>query len=712
MIETWPGSAEPLGAHWDGSGTNFAVFSGVAERVELCLFDTEGNETRAELIEQTGEQWHAYLPGIGPGQAYGYRVHGPWDPARGHRCNPSKLLMDPYAKGVSGELRYHPAIYGHVYGESPHGAPDGRDSSPFVPRSTVVSPYFDWGDDRPPRVPWEDAIVYELHVEGFTKNHPGIPEALRGTYMGLAHPAAIEHLLSLGVTTVELMPIHQFVPEAHLAGRGMRNYWGYNTLSYFAPHAGYARGGHAHALSELKRAVRALHEAGLEVLIDVVYNHTCESDVAGPTLSFRGLDNANYYRLDPNDPRRYLDYTGCGNTLDATHPHVLQMIMDSLRYWVEEVHVDGFRFDLAAAIARHEHGRERMSAFLDVVQQDPVVGRAKLVAEPWDVGEGGYQVGRFPALWSEWNGRYRDAIRSFWRADPGRLGELATRLSGSPDLYERTGRKPFASINFVTAHDGFTLRDLTSYEHKHNEANGEDNKDGENHNLSTNYGVEGETQDREVRAMRVRAQKNFLATLFFSQGVPQITAGHEMGHSQGGNNNGYCQPELGWLDWTGRDREVLETARALAALRRQHPVLRRRFFFQGHREPDPHAEHAISLPDVGWYRPDAQPMRDHDWQEPSAHTLGVFLNGENILSRDRRGRPIVDDSFFLIISADRAIVPFSLPALVGALELEVALDTSNTLRVGSLLEEPRLEISGPAVIALRHRRSRASLMPM
>ncbi|AKF03796.1 glycogen debranching protein GlgX [Sandaracinus amylolyticus] len=693
--ESRPGEPEPLGATWDGTGTNFCVFSDVAERVELCLFDDAGRERRVEMLERTGYRWHCFLPDVGPGTRYGYRVHGPWDPARGHRCNPQKLLLDPYAKSIVGAVAAATETLGHR--EHDENARDDRDSAPFVPRSVVTHPFFDWGHDRPPRVPWHDTVLYELHVKGFTARHPAIPPALRGTYAGLAHPAAIDHLVRLGVTSVELMPIHTFASEPHLVRRGLVNYWGYNTIGYFAPHAGYARRG-ADPISELKSAIKALHEARIEVLLDVVYNHTGEGDHRGPTLCFRGFDNASYYRLDPQNPSRYQDFTGCGNTLDATQPHVLQLIMDSLRHWVEEFHVDGFRFDLAAALARGEHGAAGLSSFLDVVQQDPIVSRVKLIAEPWDIGWDGYHVGRFPPHWSEWNGKYRDATRRFWRGDPGSVGELATRLAGSADLYANNGRRPFASVNFVTAHDGFTLRDLVSYERKHNERNGEENRDGSNDNRSDNHGVEGPTDDPKVNALRARQQRNFLATIFLSQGVPLLLAGDEMGRTQLGNNNAYClDDETSWVDWSGRDRALLEHARSLIALRRAHPVFRRHTFFRGDG-------------DVAWYRHDGAPMGEHDWTTSHVRSLGMHLDGLAIGARDASGAPLVGDSFYVFFCAQRGPIELRLPRALASDEWFVALDTSGAREEGGTVHGP-LALEGPLVLVLQQVRARHSLAP-
>ena len=598
---------------------------------------------------------------------------------------------------AAGAAAAGPETLGHRPDDPSATLRDERDSAPFVPRSVVVHPYFDWGHDRPPRVPWHDTVLYELHVKGFTARHPSIPEPLRGTYAGLAHPAAIEHLVRLGVTSVGLMPIHAFTSEPHLVHRGRVNYWGYNTIGYFAPHAGYARAG-GDPVTELKSAIKALHEARIEVLLDVVYNHTAEGDHRGPTLSFRGIDNSAYYRLSPEDPSRYADYTGCGNTLDASQPHVLQLIMDSLRHWVQEFHVDGFRFDLAAALSRGEHGHAGLSAFLDVVQQDPVVSRVKLVAEPWDVGWDGYHVGRFPPHWSEWNGKYRDAVRSFWRGDAGMVGELATRLAGSSDLYGNNGRRPFASVNFVTAHDGFTLRDLVSYSRKHNERNGEDNRDGTDDNRSDNHGVEGETEDPAIRALRAKQQRNLLATLFLSQGVPLLLAGDEMGRTQHGNNNAYClDDETSWIDWNGRDRGLLDFTRALIALRTRHAAFRRHSFFRGDG-------------DVAWYRPDGVRMRESDWSAPDARALAVHLDGHAIGGRDARGYPIVDDSFYVLLCAARRPVELRLPAELEDEAWEVALDTTGQLSGERSVTLP-IVLEGPAVLVLRSPRPRASLAP-
>jgi len=658
-VEVWPGNPYPLGATYDGAGTNFSVFSEVAEAVDLCLCDGDGGneEVRIPLSEVDSRCWHAYLPSVGPGQRYGYRVHGPWDPAGGKRCNPDKLLLDPYAKAISGELSWEPPVFPYVFGE-----PDRRsttDSAAHVPRSVVVNPYFDWQDDRSPRTPWHHTVIYELHVRGFTARHPGIPPELRGTYSGLAHPAAIDHLHRLGITTVELQPVHQFVSEHFLVQRGLRNYWGYNSIGYLAPHAGYMRAGSpaGRQVQEFKQLVRTLHAEGIEVILDVVYNHTAEGNEFGPMLGFKGIDNEAYYRLVPDDQRHYMDYTGTGNTLNMRHPHVLQLIMDSLRYWVQEMHVDGFRFDLAAALARELHDVDRLSAFFDLIQQDPIVSQVKLIAEPWDVGEGGYQVGNFPPGWSEWNGKYRDTVRDYWRGEEQALGEFASRVTGSSDLYEGTGRRPYASVNFVTAHDGFTLADLVSYDKKHNEANGEDNRDGESYNRSWNCGVEGPTDDPEVLELRARQRRNFLATLLLSQGVPMLLMGDELGRSQGGNNNAYCQDsELTWVDWEHADERLLEFTTQLTGLRRDHPVFRRRRFFQGR------SILGAGDADLAWVRPDGGQMSEADWDAPFAKTIGVVLNGDAIRSPGPRGERIVDDTFLVVFNAHSGRIDFTLPS--------------------------------------------------
>ncbi|HEX2165436.1 MAG TPA: glycogen debranching protein GlgX [Thermoanaerobaculia bacterium] len=654
-IRIWPGRPYPLGATFDGTGTNFSLFSEVAERVELCLFDAEGHETRVDLPETTAFCWHGYLPGVEAGQRYGFRVHGPWRPEEGLRCLPEKLLLDPYAKAVEGEVRWSEAVFSYRFGD-PDGPPNRDDSAPFVPKAVVVAPVFDWGNDRPPETPLHETVIYEVHAKGFTRRHPGIPEELRGTYAGLAHPVAIEHLKRLGVTAVELLPVHQFIHRGFLVEKGLRNYWGYDSIGYLAPHNEYAAAGQAgQQVAEFKQMVQALHQAGLEVILDVVYNHTAEGNHLGPTLSMRGIDNPAYYRLVADDRRHYMDYTGTGNSMNMQHPHVLQLIMDSLRYWVGEMHVDGFRFDLAATLARELHEVDRLATFFDVIQQDPVISQVKLIAEPWDVGEGGYQVGNFPTLWSEWNGKFRDTVRDTWRGEAQTLSELASRLTGSSDLYAHNGRRPYASINFVTAHDGFTLADLVSYDHKHNEANGEDNKDGDSDNRSWNHGFEGPTDDAAIQASRRRSQRNFLATLMLSQGVPMLLGGDEIGRTQQGNNNAYCQDnEVSWFDWESADEGLFEFTARLIAFRRDHPTFRRRRWFLG--QPIHGESH-----DLAWFAPDGREMTDEDWEGGVARSLGVSLNGDALASLDERGERIRDASYFLLFNADHQPVEFVVP---------------------------------------------------
>ena len=669
-----PGDAFPLGATFDGLGTNFSVFSQVAEGIDVCLFDDDGTETRLALPEIDAYCWHGWVEGVEPGQRYGFRVHGPYDPAQGLRCNPSKLLLDPYAKAVDGTVRWGQSVYSYKLGRDDLVI-DTTDSAPDMPKAIVVDPAFDWGNDRFPRTRWADTVIYETHVKGLTFTHPEIPEHIRGTYAAVAYPVMLDHLTALGVTAVEFMPVHHFVNDHRLVDAGLKNYWGYNSIAYFAPHNGYAsRDGHR-VVNEFKAMVKALHAAGIEVILDVVYNHTAEGNHLGPTLAYRGIDNASYYRLTENEPRYYSDSTGTGNTLNVRNPHVLQMMMDSLRYWVLEMHVDGFRFDLAATLARQFHEVDRLSAFFDIIQQDPIISQVKLIAEPWDVGDGGYQVGNFPPLWSEWNGKYRDAMRDYWRQSGEPIGELAERLTGSSDLYEATGRRPFASINFVTAHDGFTLADLVSYNEKHNEANGEDNRDGTDDNRSWNCGVEGPTDDPVVNALRKQQERNLLATLFLSQGVPMLLGGDEIGRTQRGNNNAYCQDnEISWYDWENVDQELLAWTRSLIALRNQHPVFRRRRFFQG--RPVRGVRTEDRLPDIAWFKQDGSEMTDEDWEVGYAKTLGVLLNGAAIPDPDTHGRPIVDDSFFLIFNAWENEIDFTLPDARWTTQWEVVVDTA------------------------------------
>jgi isoamylase len=706
MVEVWPGTPYPLGATFDGAGTNFALFSEVADAVELCLFDGDnadagggkGNagETRVALTEREGSVWHGYLPRIGPAQRYGFRVQGPYEPSTGHRCNPAKLLLDPYAKAIEGEIDWHESLFSYRF-----GSPDtlnSADSAPHTMKSIVVNPYFDWQDDRLPRRSYHETVIYEAHVKGLTINHPDIPEVIRGTYAGLAAPAMIDHLQSLGVTAVELMPVHQFVHDSTLVQKGLSNYWGYNTIGYFAPHNAYAASGQrGEQVQEFKAMVRALHRADIEVILDVVYNHTAEGNHLGPTLAFRGIDNAAYYRLVDNDPRYYMDTTGTGNSLLMRHPNVLQLIMDSLRYWVSEMHVDGFRFDLAATLARQFHEVDRLSAFFDLVQQDPIVSRVKLIAEPWDVGPGGYQVGNFPPVWTEWNGKYRDCVRDFWRGRPATLGEFAMRLTGSSDLYEDDGRKPYASINFITAHDGFTLRDLVSYNSKHNEANGEHSRDGTSDNRSWNSGAEGPTDDPSVAALRQRQLRNFLATLFLSQGVPMVLHGDELGRTQHGNNNAYAQDnDISWVSWVNADSDLLAFTRTVSQLRAEHPVFRRRRFFDGLGSGD-------GVGDVGWLKPDGTDMTGRDWTAGFAKSLTVFLNGDAIREPGRQAERIVDDSFLLLFNASEDDLEFTVPGAKYGEAWEPVLDTADDdlrERVAVLAGE-RLKVISRSLVVLK-----------
>lgn len=701
-LEIWRGKAYPLGATYDGSGTNFALFSEVAERVELCLFDDDGNggvrETRITLPEVDGFVWHGFIPNIEPGQRYGYRVHGPYDPAAGHRCNPNKLVLDPYAKAIDGQFTWGQPLFSYNFGD-----PDSRndeDSAPNMPKSVVINPYFDWGVDRPPSHDYADTVIYEAHVKGLTQTHPDIPDNIRGTYSAVAHPAIIEHLQKLGINAIELMPVHHFANDSTLVDKGLSNYWGYNTIGFLAPDSKYSSspnpGGQ---VQEFKAMVRTLHEAGIEVILDVVYNHTAEGNHMGPTLSFRGIDNAAYYRLVDDDKRYYMDYTGTGNSLNVGHPHALQLIMDSLRYWVIEMHVDGFRFDLASTLAREFYDVDRLATFFELVQQDPVVSQVKLIAEPWDVGPGGYQVGNFPPLWTEWNGKYRDTVRDYWRGEPATLDEFASRLTGSADLYEQTGRRPFASINFVIAHDGFTLRDLVSYNEKHNEANGEDNNDGESHNRSWNCGVEGPTDDPEVNALRARQQRNFITTLLLSQGVPMIAHGDELGRTQQGNNNVYCQDsELSWIDWDNADTELLEFTRKVSELRAAHPVFRRRRFFNGRPVRQPGEPR---LPDIGWYAPDGSEMTDEDWDTGYAKSMAVYLNGQGIPDLDERGQRITDDSFYLCFNAHYEPIEFVLPPSDFAEQWVEVINTATDCNTEPIGAGSRVTVESRAMLVLQ-----------
>src|SRR5918997_1092827 len=678
-MKVWPGQPYPLGATWDGAGVNFALFSEHATAVELCLFDAEdpSHETaRVQLTERTDLVWHAYLPEARPGQLYGYRVHGPYQPQSGHRFNPHKLLIDPYTKAIASTVAWDDAVFGYTIGSDDADLSfDERDSAPYVPKCVVVDPAFSWGDDTRPHTPWHKTLIYELHVKGFTRLHPEVPEELRGTYAGLAHPAVIEYLHSLGVTAVELMPAHQFVSDKFIQDRGLTNFWGYNSIGFFAPDVRYSSSGRlGEQVSEFKTMVKTLHREGIEVILDVVYNHTGEGNHLGPTLCFRGIDNAAYYRLVPGERRYYMDYTGCGNTLNMTHPRTLQLIMDSLRYWVLEMHVDGFRFDLASALARELHEVDRLGAFFDIIHQDPVISQVKLIAEPWDLGANGYQVGNFPVLWAEWNDKYRDTVRRFWRGDEAQVAELAYRFTGSSDLYEAGSRRPYASINFVTAHDGFTLNDLVSYNEKHNEANGEGNNDGESHNRSWNCGVEGPTVDKKVLTLRARQRRNFLATLMLSQGVPMLLHGDELGRTQQGNNNGYCQDSpLTWIHWDEVDEGLLEFTKLVTRLRHAPPTFRRRRFFHGRPvrrgQDDP-------VQDVAWLTPAGDLMTEDDWDAGFAKSLAMYLNGHGIRSTDERGEIVVDDHFSLPFNPSHEPMEFTLPAEEYAGAWTVVLDTA------------------------------------
>jgi isoamylase len=655
-FKVWPGRPYPLGATYNGTGTNFSLFSEVAEKVELCLFDDSGKETRVNLPEITAFCWHSYLPGIEPGQRYGFRIHGPWAPEKGLRCNPAKLLLDPYAKAIEGAVAWGEALFSYHF-DQPDGPRNEKDSAPFVPKSVVINPFFEWDRDEPLRVPWQETIVYETHVKGLTIKHPEIPEDVRGTYAGLAHPVMIGYLKKLGATAVELMPVHQFIHDKHLVERGLRNYWGYNSIGFFAPHNEYSsRGQRGQQVQEFKQMVKNLHDQDMEVILDVVYNHTAEGNHMGPVLGFKGIDNGSYYRLVSDNPAYYMDYTGTGNTLNMRHPHVLQLVMDSLRYWILEMHVDGFRFDLAATLARELHEVDRLSSFFDIIQQDPVIGQVKLIAEPWDIGEGGYQVGNFPPLWSEWNGKYRDCVRDFWRGQGCTLAEFAYRITGSSDLYESTGRRPFASVNFITAHDGFTLTDLVSYNEKHNEANGEENRDGESNNRSWNCGVEGPADNPEVLALRIKQKRNFLATLMLSQGIPMLGSGDEMCRTQKGNNNAYCQDnDISWYDWPSADQGLVDFTVQLIQFRRAHQLFHRPRWFRGS------PIDRTGIDDIAWFVPDGKQMTQVEWGATFAKSMAIFFNGQALPNLDDFGQPVVDDTFYLLLNAHHEPITFTLP---------------------------------------------------
>jgi isoamylase len=693
----WRGQPQPLGATWDGQGVNFALFSERAERVELCLFDprTRRETERIAMRWQTNQVWHCYLPDARPGLLYGYRVHGPYDPKQGLRFNPNKLLLDPYAKHIDGGIKWSDALFGYrVGGAREDLTMDRRDDAPGMPKCRVVDTAFTWGDDRPPRAPWHDTIIYELHVKGFTQLNPDIAPNLRGTYAGLATDPAIEHLKRLGITAVELMPVHDFVDDRMLVEKKLKNYWGYNSIGFFAPDLRYSATG---SINEFKSMVKRLHSAGIEVILDVVYNHSAEGNHLGPTLSFRGIDNTAYYRLMPDQPRLYMDFTGCGNTLNMMHPRVLQLLMDSLRYWVVEMHVDGFRFDLAAALARELYEVNRLSAFFDVVHQDPVLSQVKLIAEPWDIGEGGYQVGNFPVLWTEWNGKYRDAVRSYWKGEGGLIGELAYRLTGSSDLYELSGRRPYASINFITCHDGFTLEDLVSYNEKHNDANLEENRDGTDDNRSWNCGVEGPTDDPQVLSLRARQKRNFLATLLLSQGVPMLLAGDEKGRTQRGNNNAYCQDnEISWMSWDadGEDRELLSFVSELIKFRKSHSCFRRRSFFKGPRGK------GTGVKDIIWLTPDGREMTDQEWHQSEARCLGLCLQGSATDEDDERGQPVVDDDFILLLNSHHQPIPFLLPRIDDRDAWRVVFDTARETGESFYRSAEQFPLQGRSLVLL------------
>ncbi|GAA4916126.1 glycogen debranching protein GlgX [Mucilaginibacter defluvii] len=702
-IITYPGKPYPLGATWDGEGVNFTLYADNATGVELCLFDSPESQTESKkikLYERSHQVWHVYLPGVKPGQLYGYRVHGPYEPQNGHRFNPNKLLLDPYAKAIAGVIDWHDSLFAYQVGHPDEDLSySEEDSAPYIPKSVVIDNNFDWGDDAPPRTPYHQSVIYEAHVRGLTMQHPEIPEDIRGSYAAIAHPAIIKHLQDLGITAIELMPIHQFVNDRYLVEKGLRNYWGYNSIGFFAPDVRYSSSGVTGGqVSEFKNMVKELHKAGIEVILDVVYNHTGEGNQMGPTLSFKGVDNASYYRLVDDDKRFYMDYTGTGNTLNAMLPNVLRYIMDSLRYWITEMHVDGFRFDLASTLARELHEVNRLSAFFDIIHQDPIISQVKLIAEPWDVGEGGYQVGKFPPGWVEWNGKYRDCIRDYWRGADSMLGEFAQRFTGSPDLYQDDYRRPTASINFITAHDGFTMHDLVSYNEKHNDANGEDNNDGESHNRSWNCGAEGETDDESVNELRAQQKRNFMSTLFLSQGVPMLVAGDEMGRTQGGNNNAYCQDnEISWVNWENADKELLEFTQKLIHFRREHPNFRRRRWFQG--QP----AKGQQLEDIAWFLPEGDEMSEENWSHDFAKSLAVFLNGKGIHSLGAKGERIVDDSYYVIFNAFHEAIDYKLPAEKFGKKWKVVLNTADYKADRSVYNAGEtVTVEGRTVVLLEH----------
>ena len=700
MIDTkvyYSGKPYPLGATWDGEGVNFALYAENAEAVELCLFDSldDDQETmKIHIRERTNHVWHTYLPGLKPGDLYGYRVYGMHQPGEGHRFNHNKLLLDPYAKSIAGDLQWDDALFGYQIGDADEDLSFSRtDSAPYIPKSVVVSDEFDWEDDESPDIPYYQTVIYEAHVKGLTILHPGLPENLRGTYAGIAHPVMIDYLRELGITSLELMPVHHFIDDRHLKEKGLCNYWGYNTIGFFAPDSRYASSGfQGEQVKEFKEMVKALHKAGIEVILDVVYNHTAEGNQLGPTLSFRGIDNASYYRLC-DDKRYYMDYTGTGNTLNSRMPYVLKLITDSLRYWIEEMHVDGFRFDLASALARELHEVDKLSAFFDIIHQDPVISRVKLIAEPWDVGEGGYQVGKFPAGWAEWNGLYRDCMRDFWRGADSKLAEFAERFSGSPDLYKNDYRNPGASINFLAAHDGFPLRDLVQYEQKHNEANLDENRDGENENRSCNYGVEGPTEDEGINELRARQQRNFLCTLFLSQGVPMLLSGDELGRTQGGNNNAYCQDnEISWIDWSNIDSDLLDFTRRLIQFRKDHPSFSRKSWFQGL------PIRGVGVEDICWFRPDGNEMEEENWNVDCARSLGVFLSGLGLRSLGPKGEKLTDKNFYVVFNAHHDPINIVLPPAKYGHEWKMVFDTANNFERDTCFPRDALAITGRSIL--------------
>jgi len=698
---TYPGKPYPLGATWDGEGVNFAIFADNATGVELCLFDNKDAEKESQKInitERSHQIWHCYLPDCKPGQLYGFRVHGPYEPENGHRHNPNKLLIDPYAKAIAGSINWNDAMFGYIVGDPNADLSFSEtDSAPFIPKSVVIDNEFDWEGDEPQYLPYHQSIIYEAHVRGFTKQHPDIPEEIRGSYAAIGHPVTIQYLKDLGITAIELMPVHQFVNDRHLLEKGLYNYWGYNTIGFFAPDVRYSSSGvEGGQVTEFKQMVKNLHQAGIEVILDVVYNHTGEGNEMGPTLSFKGVDNLCYYRLVEGDMRHYMDYTGTGNTLNANLPNVLRYIMDSLRYWILDMHVDGFRFDLAATLARELHEVNRLSAFFDIIHQDPVISQVKLIAEPWDVGEGGYQVGKFPSGWAEWNGKFRDCIRDYWRGADSMLGEFAQRFTGSPDLYQDDYRRPTASINFITAHDGFTLNDLVSYNDKHNEANGEDNRDGESNNRSWNCGAEGPTDDEAINKLREQQKRNLLTTLFLSQGVPMLVAGDEFGRTQNGNNNAYCQDnEISWLNWKDADQSLLRFTRKLIHFMKEHPAFRRRKWFQGL------PIKGKGLEDIAWFLPEGTEMSDENWNHDYAKSLGVFLNGKGIHQLDPEGQQIEDDNFYLIFNAYHEALDYTLPEKIRGKGWMKVIDTAEDDTEDHLLDQKEsICVQGRSVVVL------------